>query len=109
MFTHGRFKEAEEYAQKALNMAQPFNDTPILAEALLMYGVIAYRQTRYEEGDTHFLAALELLDRLGLYEELRSAYKDYAQLLEQRGKEREAIIQYKRTIEISQKLEKLGR
>src|SRR5207245_4337503 len=61
---------AEEYAEKADGLTQPFGDTIIRAETLLLCGCIAYAQKRYEVGDGHFRTALKMLERLGKREEL---------------------------------------
>lgn len=104
LFIHGAPGEAAEHAQSALSMAWSFGDTVIAAEAELMLGRIAYVQSHYEEGDRHFLAGLETLERLGMVEELAEASVDYAQLLEQQGKDHEALSHYKRAFEIQQKM-----
>ncbi len=65
---------------------------------------IDYAQSHYGRGDSHFLAGLEMLERLRMLNELAKASVDYAQLLEQQGKDHEALVHYRRAFEIRQKM-----
>ena len=103
LLTQGKIEEAHEYARKAYMLASPFGSVIITAHILAVLGLIAYAQKDYEVGDTHFAAGLEMLERLGAREELVDQYTGYAQLLEDRGMAKEALIYYKKAWEIQQK------
>ncbi len=103
LLTQGKIKEAHEYARKAYLLASPFGDGIIAAHILAVLGQIAYAQKDYEAGDTQFVAGLEMLERLGVREELVDQYTRYTQLLEDRGMAKEALMYYKRAWEIQQK------
>jgi tetratricopeptide (TPR) repeat protein len=97
-------REAEEHAQQAYQMAITSGDTVVAKEALLTLGRIEYALSRYEDGDSHFIAGLEMLERLGLQEELSDQLARYGQLLEERGMVQEAIKYFKRAFEGQQKI-----
>ncbi len=99
---HKAVAEAKEYAQKAYEEAQPFGDSLIAAEALLLLGDIAYAGSQYEEGDACFAAGLAMLERLGMREELAEGLVHYSQLLENGGRLEEALRYLKRAFEIRQ-------
>jgi tetratricopeptide (TPR) repeat protein len=103
LLTQGKFEEAHEYAREAYMLALPFGDVIITAHILAILGRNAYAQKDYEAGDTHFVAGLEMLERLGAREELVDQYTCYAQLLEDRGMAKEALMYYKKAWEIQQK------
>jgi len=96
--------EAITYARQAQQLAQPHGDTIISAEALVMLGRIEYAATRYEQGDEHLSAGLDMLERLGSHEELSNESVLYAQLLEEHGKEREAFTHFRRAFQSRQRL-----
>jgi tetratricopeptide (TPR) repeat protein len=96
LFTQGKIEEAQEYARNAHMLASPFGDVIITAHILAILGRIAYAQKDYEAGDTHFVAGLEMLERLGAREELVDQYTRYAQLLEDREMAKEALMYYKK-------------
>ncbi len=91
--------QAEQLAKQAAQLAEPFGDTRIAAEALLIWGRIDYAQKQYEEGDKHFAAGLAMLERLRLDEEVSDHSALYAQLLDERGQLPEAIVYYKHAFE----------
>src|SRR5260370_3340292 len=64
LLMNGRVDEAYENAQKASTLASASGDTLIAAYALLVLGQVAYAQKAYEEGDNHFVAGLQKLERL---------------------------------------------
>lgn len=97
-------REAEEHALQAYEMAVTSGDTIVAKETLLTLGRIEYALSRYEEGDSHFIAGLEMLERLGLHEELSDQLACYGQLLEERGLVHEAIKYFKRAFEGQQRL-----
>src|SRR5579883_1592724 len=97
-------REAEEHARQAYKMAVASGDTIVAKETLLTLGRIEYALSRYEDGDSHFIAGLEMLERLGLQEELSDQLARYGQLLEERGLVHEAIKYFKRAFEGQQRL-----
>ncbi len=100
---HKALKEAEEHALKAQTLAQPFGATVIAAQSLLLLGYIAYAQHRHETGDHYFKAGLALLEHLGIEEDLAEHYGRYAQLLEENGRMRDALLYLKLAFQQSQK------
>ena len=103
LLTQGKIEEAHEYARKAYILASPFGDVIITAHILAVLGLIAYAQKDYQVGDTHFVTGLEMLERLGDREELVDQSTRYAELLEDRGMAKEALMHYKKAWEIQQK------
>jgi tetratricopeptide (TPR) repeat protein len=103
-FKHENLVEAMTYAHQAQEMAQPHGDTIISAEALVMLGRIEYAATQYEQGDKHFSAGLDMLERLGSHEELSNESVLYARLLEEQGKEHEAFTHFRRAFQGRQRL-----
>ena len=101
---HQELEEAEQRARQALELARPFGNTIIAAEILLIWGRISYAQGKYEAGDEHFAAALDMLEQLKMYEELADQSALYAQLLDERNKAHEAITYYKRAFESRRKI-----
>ena len=104
--TPGDIEQASSYAQQGQNLAQASGDTLIAAEADIVLGRIRYAQQRYVEGDQHFVAGLDTLERLGDHEELADESVHYAQLLEEVGKEREAFAYFRRAFQSRQRLGK---
>ncbi len=102
LLINGRVDEAYENAQKAYTLASSSGDTPIAAYALLVLGQVEYAQKAYEAGDEHFVAGLEMLERLGAREELVAQSAHYAQLLEDRDMPEQALKYYKKAIESRQ-------
>ena len=100
---HDRVAEAKEYARKAYEGAQPFEETIIAAETSLLLGQIAYTESRDEEGGARFADGLAMLERLGLREELAEWLVRYAQLLEDGGRTEEALRYWKRVVEFRQR------
>ncbi|HEV7236930.1 MAG TPA: helix-turn-helix domain-containing protein [Ktedonobacteraceae bacterium] len=91
--------QAEQFTKQAAQLAAPFGDTLIAAEALLIWGRIDYAQQQYEEGDKHFVAGLAMLEHLHLDEEVADQSALYAQLLDEREQLPQAIVYYKRAFE----------
>jgi transcriptional regulator with XRE-family HTH domain len=86
-------------AAEAHRLAQPFGDTLIAVETLIIWGRIQYALAQYEAGDEHFVAGLEMLERLQIVDELAEQLAQYAQLLAERDKAQEALTYYKRAFE----------
>jgi tetratricopeptide (TPR) repeat protein len=103
-FKHENLTEAMSYAHQAQEMTQPYGDTLVSAEALIMLGRIEYAATQYERGDSHFTAGLDMLERLGHHEELSNESVLYARLLEEQGKEHEAFTHFRRAFQSRQRL-----
>ena len=102
LYMHQRLAEALQCVREAIHFAQPSSDTLILADALLLFGRIEYAQQRFEQGDEHFAEGLAILERLNLADELSENAMYYAQQLEARGKEREALLYFRRAFQSSQ-------
>jgi transcriptional regulator with XRE-family HTH domain len=97
----GQVKKAYEYAQKACKLASGYEDCVVTASISLTCGNIAYAQKEYQEGDKQFIAGLTMLERLRNREELADKSAIYAQLLEERGLQKEALNFYKQAYESS--------
>jgi transcriptional regulator with XRE-family HTH domain len=102
-YDHGELALAERQAEEARTLAQPCGDTIIGAGAAIISGRIAYRQQRNAEGDQQFMAGLAMLERLGYHEELADEAVRYAQLLEESGRERDALAYFKLAFQSKQK------
>src|SRR5262249_42454062 len=100
----GNLEEAMVRANRAHQLAAPFGDTLIEAEALIILGRIHYVQQKPDEGSQHFVPGLDMLERLGKHEELADKSAQYAQLLEGMGYEREAFTHFRRAFQSRQKL-----
>lgn len=94
-FLQQQLPEAHQLAQEACLLAQPFGDTIITADALLLLGHIEYVQQAFANGDTHFVEGLAILERLKRQVEHIEYSIQYAQLLEANGKEREAFAYFR--------------
>ncbi|HEU5229508.1 MAG TPA: tetratricopeptide repeat protein, partial [Ktedonobacteraceae bacterium] len=105
-FGQGNFALAQQYAQQACDLAQPFGDTIIRADALIIRGRIEYAQQEYEQGSHHFAAGLEMLERLDKHEELADESVRYAQQLEDIGKPHEAFTYFRKAFQSKQKIGK---
>jgi len=105
-FNQRELTEAADSAQKALTQAGPYHDSLIGATALITLGRIEYAQSLSEQADQHFTAGLAMLERLGRHEELTNESVNYAQLLEEHGKEREAFTYFRRAFQSRQKMGK---
>jgi tetratricopeptide (TPR) repeat protein len=105
-FNQQELTEAADNAQKALTQAGPYHDSLIGATALITLGRIEYAQSLSEQADQHFAAGLAMLERLGRHEELTNESVNYAQLLEEHGKEREAFTYFRRAFQSRQKMGK---
>ena len=98
--------QALENAQQARTLAEVFGDTLIAAEALIILGRIEYALQNYEDGDQHFAAGLDMLERLDFHENLANEAVRYSQLLEEIGKAREAFTYLRRAYQSQQRLKK---
>src|SRR5579875_235619 len=96
--------EAEQYLTQAQHLIEEQGDSLIAAEVLLTSGQFDYMLQRYSEGDRLFVAGLEMLQRMGHFQELAGRAVSYARLLEERGMEHEALIYYKLAFQSSQKV-----
>lgn len=96
---HKQVDQAEEYVQKAHELAVLAGDSLIAVEALLLLGRITYARSQYDLSDTHFVQGLDMLARLSIPDELSEQSALYARMLEERGKEREALTWYRRAFE----------
>jgi tetratricopeptide (TPR) repeat protein len=105
-FAHSELKAAAAYARQAQELAAPFADTLIEAEALIILGRIEYAQQQYDKGNQYFVAGLDMLERLENHEELADESVQYAQLLEEIGHERDAFTHFRRAFQSRQKLGK---
>lgn len=94
--------QALDCAQHAYTLAHSHTHSAITAEVLLTLGRIEYAMGHYDDGDQHFVAGLELLEHIGTQEELAEQSVQYAQLLEDRGKAREAFTYFRRAFQSSQ-------
>lgn len=100
-FTRHNLSEARKYAEDAYVLAQPFKETIILADALLVLGRIEYAEQVFDKGDEHFVQGLTMLERLHKQVELTEQSILYAQLLEARGKDHEAFTYFRRAYQSS--------
>lgn len=103
LFRQGKVERAYKHARKAYELLGPIDDGVIAANTLIVLGQITYAKKDYKEGDTHFVAGVEMLERLDTREELANQSAHYAHLLESRGMTKEAIKYYKKAFESSQK------
>jgi transcriptional regulator with XRE-family HTH domain len=103
-FTQNLFQSAKDSALQALQLADPFGDTVIKAEALLILARIEYTHQQNEEGNTHFVSGLDMLERLNYHEELADESIKYAQLLEDIGEEHKAFTYVRRAFQSKQKM-----
>ncbi len=105
-FNQEEYDQAENSARQAYELGQRFTDTLIVADILIMLGRIEYARGQTEEGEQHFVAGLDMLERLGSHEELANESVRYAELLEKIGKEREAFAHFRRAFQSKQRLGK---
>ena len=96
---HKQLDQAEEYVQKARELAILAVDSLIALRHCCCFGRITYARSQYDQSDTHFEQGLDMLERLSIPDELSEQSAFYAQLLEERGKEREALTWYRRAFE----------
>jgi transcriptional regulator with XRE-family HTH domain len=90
---------AAAQAAEAYHLAQPYGDTLIAVETLVIRGRVQYALAQFEAGDEHFVAGLAMLERLQIDDELSEQLAQYAQLLAESDKAQEAITYYKRAFE----------
>ena len=105
LYRQGKFEMARQQAQKACELALPYSDGVVTASIFIASGKFAYAQKDYQEGDAHFAAGLNMLERLDIREELADQSANYAQLLEVRGLPNEALRFYKKAFENSRERE----
>ena len=98
-FLHKQLDQAEECVQKARTLAVTAGDSIIVVEALLLLGRITYARSQYDLSDLHFVEGLHMLERLGDPDALSEQSAFYAGMLEERGKEREALTWYRHAFE----------
>ena len=98
-FNHQNIGEALRDAEEAFRLSQPFGETIITADALITLGRIEYARQAFEKGDEHFVQGLAMMEHLKRQEELTELSMQYAQLLEARGKEREAFAYFRRAFQ----------
>jgi tetratricopeptide (TPR) repeat protein len=102
----GAYDQAENSVRQAYELGQHSVDTLIGADILIMLGRIEYAQGQTEAGEQHFVAGLDMLERLNSHEELANESVRYAELLEKIGKEREAFAHFRRAFQSKQRLGK---
>ena len=107
LYRQGKFETARQQAQKASELLLPYGDGVVKASIFIASGKFAYAQKDYKEGDAHFAAGLNMLERLDIREELADQSAIYAQLLEVRGLPDEALRFYKKAFENSRERESL--
>lgn len=103
LFRQGKVERAYKRVRKAFELLSPLDNGIIAANTLIVLGQISYAKKDYEEGDTHFVAGMEMLEQLDTPEEIANQSALYAQLLEGRGMTKEAIKYYKKALESNQK------
>ncbi len=97
------YAQALDCAQQAYALTQAYTNSSITAEILLTLARIQYTLEQFDEGDRHFVAGLELLEKIGTPEELADQSVQYAQLLEARGEARAAFNYFRRAFQSSQR------
>ncbi|BCL81599.1 helix-turn-helix domain-containing protein [Ktedonobacteria bacterium brp13] len=105
-YTQHDYEQAQTYAQQGYDLLASFGDLIIAADTLIVLGRIEYACQNYDEGSQHFVAGLDMLERLGSHEELANESVHYAELLEAIGKEHEAFTHFRRAFQSRQKLGK---
>ncbi|HTI12950.1 MAG TPA: helix-turn-helix transcriptional regulator [Dictyobacter sp.] len=103
-FIQHDLQQAQSYAQQAYDLAAVEGDNIILADTLIILGRIKYAEGEHESGSQHFIAGLDMFERLGNHEELADESVRYAQLLEEMGLEREAFTHFRRAFQSRQKV-----
>ena len=98
-----QLSKAEQYAEKAFELAQPSGATLIASDAQIIWGRIDYAQAHYEQGDQHFALGLSMLEKLNMLAEQSDYSALYAQLLDEQGKTKDALKYYKRAYEIQRR------
>jgi len=102
--SHNQLALAEQTAQQAGALALLSGDSLIAAEAQYMQGRIACAQGRFAAGAGCCEAAIEMLQRLGLYHELVDHALEYAADLEQRDQPAEALRYMKLAFETRRRI-----
>src|SRR5436305_778422 len=98
-----QLSKAQQYVEKAFELAQPSGATLIASDAQIIWGRIDYAQTKYEKGDQHFAMGLAMLEKLNMLAEQSNSSALYAQLLDEHGKTKEALKYYKQAYEIQRR------
>jgi tetratricopeptide (TPR) repeat protein len=93
---HADFSQAEPFVRQALEQTDPFGESVIRADALILQGKLAYAQRIYDQGDPAFLAGLAMFEQLQIFEDVIEHSAFYARLLEERGQLHKAIIYWKK-------------
>lgn len=102
-FARADFAQAEIWVREALEQAEPFGESLMRADALILRGKLAYVHQNYEQGDQSFTAGLAMLERGRYMEELIEHLTAYARVLEERGLFQQAIMYWKRAYAYRQK------
>ena len=108
LLAQGEVAEARKHAQKAHALLSSSGESSIAADASILSGKIEYAQERYKAGDAHFEAGLEMLERLNSREDLAEHLAHYAQLLEDRGDARRALLYWKKALDSRQRTKRHG-
>ena len=108
LLTQDEVAEARKHAQKASKLLSSSGDSSIAADAHILSGNIEYAQKRYKAGDAQFEAGLEMLERLNNREDLADHSAHYAQLLEDHGDIRRAVLYWKKAFDSRQRTNKYG-
>jgi tetratricopeptide (TPR) repeat protein len=98
-----QLSKAEQYAEKAFELARPSGATLIASDAQIIWGRIDYARAKYEKGDQHFAMGLAMLEKLNMPTEQSDYSALYAQLLDEQGKTKEALKYYKQAYEIQRR------
>ena len=101
---HGELARAEQSAQQASALASSSGDSLVAAEAQFTLGRLACAQGRPDDGHTLCSAAIDMLQRLGLFQELAAHAAEYTQLLEKHGKTAEALHYMKLAFETRRRI-----
>lgn len=101
---HDQLAEAAQTAQQASALALLSGESQTAAEAQFVQSRIAYAQGRIDESDAFREAAIAMLQRLDLRQELVDRAQAYAEDLERRGKTAEALRYMKLAFETRRRI-----
>lgn len=101
---HNQLEQATQTAQQASALALLSGESRTAAEAQFMQSRIAYARGCVDEGDMLYEAAIKMLQRLDLRQELVDHAQAYAETLEQRGKPAEALRYMKLAFETRRRI-----
>jgi len=97
----GHLANARELAQQAMELATRLEERPNVAEAHIMLGLIAERDSDAALVDREFKIAFGELTKLGLEERLMRCHGVYAEVLERRGDMEQAYVHMKKAFSSS--------